>query len=100
MAGCASAGRFVGSLVLRGWQWLVGGRGFGYACKDGEPMASHVSSQGVGESLFCPSKRENGRVRRGERRPAGGRPNLSPLRAATVLFLPCCPVPGRRRWGR
>jgi len=62
-------------------------------------MASYVSSQGVGESLFCPSKGENARVRRGERRPVGGRPDLSPIRAAALMFPPCYPVPGRRRWG-
>src|SRR2546428_2448533 len=49
----------VGSLVLPGWSRCVGGRGFGDACKDGEPMASHVSSQGVGAYLSRPSKRED-----------------------------------------
>src|SRR5207244_141457 len=81
------------------WQRLVGGCGFGHACKDGEPMASHVSSQDVGVPLSRPSKGENGRVQREERRPVGGRPDLSPLRAATPTLPSSCHCPGRWRWG-
>ena len=52
-------------------------------------MASYVSSQGVGESLFCPSKGENARVRRGERRLTSiGFLTLSADTCPRAAFLP------------
>ncbi|MFL5627597.1 MAG: hypothetical protein ACJ788_18620 [Ktedonobacteraceae bacterium] len=61
-------------------------------------MASHVKYQDVGVCLSCPSKRENGAVRRRGRRPEGRWPYLWPIRACAVTPPTCCHAPGRR-WG-
>ena len=67
-------------------------------------MASYVSSQGVGESLFCPSEGENARVRHGERRPVGGglisRPSVPLLSCFPLAILSQAGGGGGWLWGR
>ena len=62
-------------------------------------MASHVSYQDVGDTLSRSSKRENGAVRWGGRRPEGRPAYLSPLRACAATPAACCPLPAKGRWG-
>ncbi len=61
-------------------------------------MASHVSSQDVGDTLmFLEARSGCGLVDGGVAR--RGRAYLSPLRPCTATPPACCHAPGRWRWG-